>query len=155
MSRYLLLLPLIALLSCLNDDHDSPVVIRPVAEMPVKKDSFENYNIVKQKFITTRDSLRTLYHSASNSRAQQIAISCEEFFSQKVVEDIIAQWYGTPWDFNGITQEPRQGQIACGYFVTTVLRDAGFTLNRIRLAQSPSSEIIKAVADKNSIRKAR
>lgn len=53
-------------------------------------------------------------------------------------------WVGTPWDFNGVTQEPGKGQIACGYFVTTLLRDAGVTLNRVKLAQCASGLIISS-----------
>ncbi len=51
-------------------------------------------------------------------------------------------WLGTPWDFNGTAQEPGSGKIACGYFVSTIMRDAGFKIERIRLAQQPSQNII-------------
>lgn len=44
-------------------------------------------------------------------------------------------WYGTDWSFEGHTTVPREGQIACGYFVSTTLLDAGVRLNRYRLAQ--------------------
>ena len=67
---------------------------------------------------------------------------------QKVTYSIIADsifpyWYGTAWDFNGITQEPRKGSVACGYFVTTTLRDAGFPIDRSTLGQQPSSVLIQ------------
>src|ERR1700741_5295000 len=53
-------------------------------------------------------------------------------------DSLLPCWYGTPWGFYGTTEEPGQGTIACGYFVTTVLRDAGCSLQRIKLAQYPS-----------------
>lgn len=62
--------------------------------------------------------------------------------SRIIIDSLMPCWYGTPWDFNGCTTEPGKGSIACGYFVSTVLRDAGVQLNRIRLAQSPSGIII-------------
>jgi hypothetical protein len=60
-------------------------------------------------------------------------------------------WYGTPWDFYGTTEEPNKGKIACGYFVTTLLRDMNIPVNRIKHAQCASEEMIKAVCKKNSI----
>ncbi len=56
---------------------------------------------------------------------------------------IYEYWKGTPWDFNGTTRIPQQGSIACGYFVTNTLTDLGFQMERINLAQSPSSKMIK------------
>lgn len=61
---------------------------------------------------------------------------------QFIADSLVPCWYGTPWDFNGTTQTPGQGKIACGYFVTTVLRDAGFTLDRVKLAQCASEQLV-------------
>lgn len=119
---------------------------------PPLKDSFENYSLTKQEIISLRDSLRRIYHAANSNQSKEIAASGENVFTHAVIEKIIAHWHGTPWHFNGITEESRKGQIACGYFVTTILRDAGFKVQRIKLAQSPASVIIEKVADKNSIR---
>ena len=66
-------------------------------------------------------------------------------------DSLLPCWYGTPWDFYGTTEEPGKGSIACGYFVTTVLRDAGFSLQRIKLAQCPSEEMIKTICTRSSI----
>ena len=57
-------------------------------------------------------------------------------------------WLGHPWDFNGIATIPGEGEIACGYFVSTIMRDAGFKINRIRVAQQPSQNIIRTFVDK-------
>ena len=59
-------------------------------------------------------------------------------------------WLGTPWDFHGTAAKPGAGKIACGYFVSTVLRDAGFDLNRYTLAQQPSGNILKTFVPKSS-----
>ena len=56
-------------------------------------------------------------------------------------------WIGTKWDFNGTAAKPGEGKIACGYFVSTVLRDAGLEVNRFRLAQQASSNIILTFID--------
>lgn len=66
-------------------------------------------------------------------------------FSRYIDQQLIPFWIGTPWDFNGTTQIPGKGYIACGYFVTTVLRDAGVNLNRVKLAQQASETMIKSL----------
>jgi hypothetical protein len=60
-----------------------------------------------------------------------------------IIDSLAKYWLGTTWDFNGTTEQPRQGSIACGYFVTTLLRDAGYSVQRIKWAQAPSSVLIK------------
>ena len=62
-------------------------------------------------------------------------------FTNHLVYKIIPHWYGTPWSFEGHTALPNQGKIACGYFISTTLRDMGIKLNRYKLAQkSPIDE---------------
>lgn len=58
-------------------------------------------------------------------------------------EDIYNYWAGTPWDFYGTTQQPKSGSIACGFFVTNTLTDLGFKIDRVGLANAPSSDMIK------------
>lgn len=52
-----------------------------------------------------------------------------------LMDSLVPCWYGTPWDYNGISEIPGKGYIACGYFVTTTLRDAGMKINRVKMAQ--------------------
>ncbi|NCU05971.1 MAG: hypothetical protein GXC73_18550 [Chitinophagaceae bacterium] len=79
--------------------------------------------------------------------------SFEIMFSRFIVDSITPYWYGTKWNFYGATEEPNKGTIACGYFVTTVLRDAGLNINRIKLAQVASEEMIKTVCIRKSIKR--
>lgn len=74
-------------------------------------------------------------------------------FTTFVKDSIFPFWYGTDWDFHGTTEIPGNGSIACGYFVTTVLRDAGVKLDRSRLAQCASEEMIKALVPAKSIKR--
>ncbi len=62
-------------------------------------------------------------------------------------------WLGTPWGYNGTTRQPGRGQIACGYFVTTLLQDAGFQINRVKLAQAPSEKMIRSLVGPQHIRR--
>ena len=61
-------------------------------------------------------------------------------------------WVGTPWDFNGMAEKPGEGEIACGYFVATVLRDAGFRIDRVKTAQLPSESIIRSFLPREQTR---
>ena len=56
-------------------------------------------------------------------------------FENYLLNDIIPHWYGTEWDFNGYTAVPNQGEIACGYFVSTTLLHMGINVNRYKMAQ--------------------
>lgn len=62
---------------------------------------------------------------------------------------------GTKWDYSGVTRIPRQGAIACGYFVTTTLEQAGVKLERVRLAQVASEQMILALTKPASVKRYR
>ena len=61
--------------------------------------------------------------------------SLSHLFTNLLTEQIIPHWLGTPWSFEGHTSIPREGEIACGYFVSTTLKDVGFNLDRYKFAQ--------------------
>ena len=69
---------------------------------------------------------------------------------EQVLPEMMRCWLGTPWDFNGTAAKPGGGQIACGYYVATVLKDAGFQLDRYQLAQQPSGNILRSFLEKES-----
>ena len=56
-------------------------------------------------------------------------------------------WVGRQWDYNGYTNTPYKGTIACGYFVSTTLKHIGFKWNRYELAKMYSQQIVEDVCD--------
>jgi hypothetical protein len=106
------------------------------------------------KYKTNRDSIAVSYASTKVDAAQLRLRLKEDLrlgnitleniktaFTNQLVDKIIPHWYGTPWSFGGHTAIPNQGSIACGYFISTTLRDMGINLNRYKLAQkSPIDE---------------
>ena len=68
--------------------------------------------------------------------------TASDFLFKTINTGITYYWTGTPWDFNGTTREPQKGTIACGYFITNVLSDLGFNIQRVKLAQQASSVMI-------------
>lgn len=90
-------------------------------------------NIIKKEknSITNLDSLRTYLHF-------------------KLTNEIFPAWYGTEWDYNGYSNFPRKGQIACGYFVSTTLKHIGINVNRFDLAKKYSSSIVRTLTEKST-----
>jgi hypothetical protein len=83
-----------------------------------------------------------LYRAATTDERQRILAAARVELEDRLIHGLLPAWYGTPWDFNGTTRTPGQGTIACGYFVTTVMVDAGFRIPRIRWAQLASEPMI-------------
>lgn len=101
-----------------------------------------------------KKTYKSILLAAKELKQQRIASdSFEMLYSRFIVDSIIPYWYGTKWNFYGTTEVPQTGSIACGYFVTTVLRDAGLHINRIKLAQAASVEMMKTVCYKNSLKR--
>jgi len=71
------------------------------------------------------------------------APSAQDALFNWVDKDMFQYWDDTEWDFHGTSRIPGRGDIACGYFVTTVLKDLGFDIDRIRLAQARSGLMIE------------
>ncbi|MFN8284296.1 MAG: hypothetical protein U0U67_13840 [Chitinophagales bacterium] len=102
-----------------------------------------SYDSLKQSIVSNKKDIDHIDLTAS---------AVAKRFVMKNLLNLFPYWYGTKWNFNGATEIPQQGSIACGYFVTTLLRDAGLNINRIKLAQQASSVIIQAVCDKENIK---
>ncbi|MGC4104581.1 hypothetical protein [Ferruginibacter sp.] len=97
-----------------------------------------NYDSCKNVIALTRKQNKAGWNALPKQQKEKI-------FTAAVVQTIIPSWIGTPWSFNGTSETPQQGSIACGYFVTTILRDAGLSLARIKLAQCASEQMILAL----------
>ncbi len=68
-----------------------------------------------------------MLRNASNELLKDSVIKLSrDYIFDKIANEIFVYWFGTPSNFYGQTRIPRQGTIACGYFVTGVLSDAGF-----------------------------
>lgn len=97
-----------------------------------------------------KNTLHQLSNERKNLHEKQTNLS-QAFISQ--FHSLMPFWYGTRYSFYGQTQTPGEGKIACGYFVTTVLEDIGLEIERNKLAQLPSEEMIKTLVEKKSIRR--
>lgn len=133
---------LLSLFSCSKNKKQVNVVHQqaPVAGIPISYDS-------------CRRQIRIIKRDAGRNWARLDVQKKENIFTNAVVKTIIPAWIGTPWTFSGTTEKPGEGSIACGYFVTTVLRDAGLPIARIKMAQAASEEMIRALVQPKYIQR--
>lgn len=133
----------------------SGLKIIPSPATTVSAKARENYRTAVNELDINRRDIRRRYLAANteNNRSveDQLIDEARAAVFSALVKNIFPAWYGTPWDFNGITQTPGEGKIACGYFVTTTLRDVGFGLPRAKLAQQASQTIIHSLTGRESI----
>jgi hypothetical protein len=105
------------------------------------------YADLKKETLEKRDAFRAAYDKYKDDKDKQEQILDEaQDYLLIVSDDFFRSWYNTPWTFHGHSQTPREGSIACGYFVTTTLRDMGFNIPRIKWAQQASEYLIKKVS---------
>lgn len=101
-----------------------------------------NYKDVIASVEIERLRLAALFQTASPTERTALISEARTAITQSIYSGLFPAWYGTAWDFNGTTEVPQQGKIACGYFVSTILRDVGLKVERVRLAQQASENII-------------
>jgi hypothetical protein len=133
-----ILIPVLLLLYCIacNTKGAKPISGRTA---PVKNAAATiNYDSCKKQISLLKQHNQAAWSSLPKQKKEQL-------FTHAVTQTIIPAWIGTPWDFNGTSETPGQGSIACGYFVTTILRDAGLPLTRVRLAQCASEQMMQAL----------
>ncbi|QQS28449.1 MAG: hypothetical protein IPM47_16540 [Sphingobacteriales bacterium] len=121
-------------------------------------DSYESYNgykpdIKKGSYKTVLSDIKkhkqflsdALDRSKSPSEKHAIIQDASNLFSDAFLNHIMPFWYGTPWDFDGHTDIPGRGQIACGYLVSTTLNHLGVNVNRYSLAQQWPIDIVRSL----------
>jgi hypothetical protein len=105
------------------------------ADFDIKLKPSEPYSVICQRAKTKRRQL-----------ASEAMDKVGSAFESALLNEIIPHWYGTEWDFNGHTDAPGQGQVACGYFVSTTLQHLGINVNRYQLAQQTPQNEAKSLA---------
>ncbi|MBN8589965.1 MAG: hypothetical protein J0L94_16755 [Rhodothermia bacterium] len=101
------------------------------------------YKNTIQQIFRERDDIRMQYKTAFIEAQRDDAIDfASNTLTQNIESRIWPYWLGTEYDFNGTTRTPGRGKIACGYFVTAVLYDAGIPIDRNTLAQVPSEKLV-------------
>lgn len=154
MSYYLY--ALIFILGC-TQIHEEPPLIHPrieirELELPVPPPDYiavpdsiklADYRSIISALISHRNAFGHSYSPSIDS--------VRDLLHTTLLNEIWPAWYGTVWDYNGYTNEPNNGLIACGYFVSTTLKHAGFNLNRFDVAKSYSMQIVNILCDSSTM----
>ena len=140
-------------IGCLGQSSDKVLVeknVSRVKEQGIKILQKEEVNLIQNlkqlHFVKDLDSYESVKNLILKNRKQFETLDFQHdsislLFKESLVNMIIPFWEGTSWSFEGHTSKPQKGSIACGYFISTTLRDIGLILNRYHLAQqSPINE---------------
>ena len=110
----------------------------------------KTYAVLANELERWRLDLSKRHAAAKNEAERKVVESDARVILEHTLPAMMRCWLGTPWDFNGTAPKPGGGRIACGYFVATVLKDAGFQVDRYQLAQQPSENILRSFLPKES-----
>ena len=110
----------------------------------------KTYAVLTKELERWRVDLAERYKKAKNAAERTAVEGDARIILEKALPAMMHCWLGTPWDFNGTAKGPGKGQIACGYFVATVLQDAGFRVDRYQLAQQASGNILQSFLAKDA-----
>jgi hypothetical protein len=94
---------------------------------------------------SVHDKRKLLYKENFNLKDQKNLSVVQDYWINTLLNGFYPKWENTPWDYNGTTEHPKVGNIACGYFVTTLLRDMGVKIQRVKLAVCASSQMMQAL----------
>lgn len=122
------------------------------AQQPEPPPPDATYTAARDLIEATRRSLATRFTAArTDAERQHILTEAHTAFADGISRHLAPWWKDTEWDFNGTTQTPGQGKIACGYYVSTLLLHAGLKVERVRMAQQASLHIIHTLVAKDEL----
>jgi len=169
MKLYYIIITTIALLSCkktvkeikssdvLQLAKDTIVNNEALQELEVILDSVKldinyipkgNYKKVLHEISEKRIALQSEYSKDPEKTLNNIS----NYFLNTLLNNIVPHWYETTWAYEGHTNTPNKGEIACGYFVSTTLQHFGFNLNRYKMAQQAGLNIALSLQPKNKLK---
>ena len=103
----------------------------------------ERYEVLKGELERWRENLAQEYGRARTAEQKAAIENDAKLILELMLPEMMRCWVGTPYDFNGTAEKPGTDRVACGYYVSTLIRDAGFRVNRYKLAQQPSENIMR------------
>lgn len=151
MRLVLILLLTLAGLIWLNRGNISDLINQKENVSASAKPDALTYSVFIDEATYHRQKLARQYINASNDQERDAVIQSSADFLLLIMPSMMKCWHGTPWDLNGMATTPGEGQIACGYFVSIIMRDAGFNINRIKLAQQASQNILRTFLPKSDL----
>jgi len=112
----------------------------------------ERYEAFTKAIQTKQKKLQVNFEKLNTTNQKQYLEKASKHLKTNVPK-LFNYWYGTKWDLNGMTQVPGHGKIACGYFVTTILQDAGFRMSRIKMSQMAAEPLLKKLVSPQQLQR--
>lgn len=143
---------LIGLLGCIRESQspDTPplakdtLVAEPTYVALRRQIPYDSLKLISRQ---QRSQFAQQYQNAPRHEKAASLKAAGQWLRYHLTGQVFPAWYGTEWDFNGYTAKPREGKIACGYFVSTPLKQMGFNLNRYKMAQADATTISRSLSD--------
>lgn len=112
----------------------------------------EAYQAVLESVEKTRKFWAEQYKQATSAaRSDEVLALAGVALEEAVAVDIAHFWYGTRFDKNGTAEVPGEGEIACSYFITTLLQEAGMNVERVKIAQQGALDIAKIICQPQNL----
>ncbi len=115
----------------------------------LKPEEYRHYCQIAQSM--KKAKIRFASESDSGNFTQAAIDKIRVYVYSQIADSLFPYWLDTPWDFYGTSDIPGSGTIACGYLVTTLLKHAGFRINRYKIAQLPAEKIVTSLCPQSSI----
>lgn len=152
LARLVLTLGLLTASPILNDGGNKIVNTESI-EQKINQETKTSYEKIQEEIKNKQQEFGEQYSQATNEEKKLIITDAREYLFNKMVDDVFEEWYGTQWSMNGTTRVPKEGTIACGYFVTTVLEDVGFKVPRVTWSVIPSENMIREMTQKENFKR--
>jgi hypothetical protein len=133
---------------CRAEAKPAPASVDPAPARGARRDDGAALRAIAAKRASLREALDRTEDEASRIARQR---ESARYLERALVDVVLPRWDGTPWSFHGTSTTPGAGTIACGYFVSTTLEEAGLRVERARLAQQPAEAIIKTLVPPDAI----
>lgn len=120
----------------------------PMSEYETQAAVARIYQNTVWEVIFQKNRFRKKYRNASVEERDIILNEAKVYLMKTMKEKMIPLWLTTDYDYNGMTEVPRRGSIACGYLVYTFVKHLGFQIDRMKLAQSAAYKAIRSLTTK-------
>src|SRR5256885_9334950 len=110
-----------------------------------------DYTAALDEIEQQRHALAASFNAADGAGRRALLEQSRRVLLSALVDRIFPAWMGTAWAFNGASRTPRSGEIACGRFVATTLRDAGLQVDLRSLAQQLAIDILRSFAPARTV----
>lgn len=134
-----------------RSDANTMALSVPHAQQEIE-DTSRSYDDLLQYIAKSKLAFAKKYPTTIALDQSQNKKDLTDFWVKTIGTDLFQKWENTSWDFNGTATRPHEGEIACGYFVTTILRDMNLKINRVKLAICASSQMMRDLAPQQKLK---